>query len=155
MRTLSSNEIIVAMLEFYMELCGPGDMGAGSDYPDSRPLQYHPLWLQGSFFELARCLLLMRDEEKHLYWNVAERYLRATTRITMGCPGCGKATSEGIRHSHHDGMRARRFDRGRIVEHRWHPRVDLAKVDAGISWIAAEHRGPPYLPTELYALLAA
>lgn len=153
--TLRPSDIVIAMLEHYMDLCGPGDMGSGTSYPDSRPLQYHPLWKQGTFFELARCLLLMREEQPRLYWHTAERYLRVETRITMGCPGCGKATREGDRHTHHDGMQTRRFDRSRIVEKRWHPDVDPKVVEQGIEWIVCCHRGPPYLPDELYALVAA
>lgn len=139
-----------------MDVCGAGDMGQGSgEITDDRLLMMSPLWSAGSYAELYRCLYEMRTREKALYWHVSHRYLRATRRQTQGCPGCNKATREGTRHTHHDGFRPRRFDRGFIIEERFNPRVDEAKVAQGVTWIVKEHRGPPQLPPELYALLAA
>jgi hypothetical protein len=154
-RALTSREIVVELLRTYADACGPGELGEGSDGADDRLLLMSRLWHQGSYRELGRCLLIMRAREPRLYWHTAHRYLRVTTRITLGCPGCGKATREGTRHTHHDGFRSRRFERGRIVEERWHPRVDLRLVDEGIAWLVREHRGPPQLPPELFALVAA
>lgn len=158
------------MLRTYVDVSGAGDRGEGSDVSDDRLLMCNPLWHQGSFAELFRCLYEMRrqkpqpDENGHsLYWHVSHRYLRVETRITLGCPGCGIATREGTRHSHHDGTQVKRFDRGPIVEERWHKGVDLSKVQisernprpVAIDWIVREHRGSPFLPLELYRLVAA
>lgn len=155
MRTLSAHEIVVEMLRSYSEVCGPGEKGAGSDLSDDRILMLNPLWSQGSYAELYRCLYLMREREANLYWHTAERYIRATTRITQGCSECRQETRPGTRHTHFvDGSKLRP-ERGPIVQEVWRRGVDLGKVEAGVEWIVREHNGPPYLPQELYSLIAA
>jgi hypothetical protein len=156
LRTLTPYEVVVEMLRSYNEVCGPGERGEGSDVSDDRLLMMNPLWSLGSYAELYRCMYLMRERERHLYWNVAERYLRVRRRRTVGCPECGQETREGIRHVHHVANLGNiRFERGPIVQELWHPGVDEDKVQNGVGWIVKEHRGPPFLPLELYRLRAA
>lgn len=155
MRALSAQEIVVELLSTYRDVAGAGERGEGSDRADDRLLLMSPLYHEGTYAELERCLHVLRCRERALHWHVAERYLRSTRRVTLGCPGCGRPTPEGAQHSHHDGLRTRRFERGRIVELRWHPHVDLRKVDAGVDWLVREHRGTPYLPREIFLLVAS
>ena len=150
------------MLRTYSDVCGAGEKGAGSDASDDRLFEMSRLWREGTYAELHRCLLLMREARpdpdprgRSLYWHVSERYLRVQRRVALGCPGCGQATRDGVRHEHRDGTKNRRYDRGPIVQEVWRPGVNLERVDLGVDWLVRTHRGPPYLPAELYSLVAA
>ena len=156
MRALTAHEVVVEMLRSYSDVCGQGERGAGSDRSDDRILMMSPLWAEGSYAELYRCLYVMREKAPSLYWHTAERYLRLRRRRTEGCPECRQATKPGTRHTHYVKNLGRiRFERGFILQEVWHPGVDEAKVAQGVDWIVGEHRGPPFLPLELYRLVAA
>jgi hypothetical protein len=154
-RALTAHETIVEMLRSYNEVCGPGERGEGSDPSDDRVLMMNPLWSQGSYAELYRCLYEMRNEELALYWHVAERYLRLRHRRTIGCPECRLETRDGVRHTHFANGARTRFERQPFLQEVWDPRVDLRKVDAGVDWLVREHRGTPYLPGEIFLLVAS
>ena len=82
MRALSAQEVIVELLRTYPEVCGAGERGEGSDRSDDRVLLMNPLWHAGSYAELHRCLLSMRERERVLYWHTAER--------SLSLPGLGR-----------------------------------------------------------------
>ena len=155
MRTLSPHEVVVEMLRTYVDVCGAGERGEGSDHSDDRVLTMNPLWGEGSYAELHRCLYELREQEQNLYWNVAERFLRMRHRRTFGCPECLQETNAGTRHVHHVHGQRLRFEPGPILQELWHPAVRLERVDLGVEWIVREHRGAPFLPFELYLLVAA
>lgn len=152
MRPPTSHEIVVTMLSTYHLVHGPGDTGQGSgDITDDRLLLMNPLWSEGSFPELTRCLVEMRGRERRMYWHVAERYLRRRRKqVRDHCPFC-RRPAESV-HTHHVNGRTERFKPTDIIVDVWHPRVELALVDQGVDWIVTEHRGPPFLPRELYEL---
>jgi len=154
-RALSAQEVVVELLRTYPEVCGAGERGEGSDRADDRLLLMSRLWHEGSYRELHRCLLLVRERERSFYWHVAERYLRPRRRRTLGCPECQQETRTGERHEHYANGRRQRLERQPFLQDVWHPRVELRKVEAGIDWIVAEHRGVPYLPRELFLLVAS
>lgn len=151
------------MLQTYLEACGPGDRGQGSgEIGEDRLLLMNPWWRLGSYPELTRCLVAMRGEEAQLYWHLAERYFRVTRRQVQGrCPVCHVATVNV--HTHVVRGLRQRFRPTDVIEERWHPRVDRSLVEISaanpeppaIDWLVTRHRGPPYLPQELYDLVAA
>jgi hypothetical protein len=58
-----------------------------------------------------------------------------------------------------ENRKPRKVERGPIIEERWHPGVDMARVDRAldflvIDWARHEAR-PPQLPVELFRALAA
>jgi hypothetical protein len=154
-RALTAQEVIVELLRSYNEVCGPGERGEGADACDDRILMMSPLWREGSYAELYRCLYEMRQRERALYWHVAERYLRLRQRRAIGCPECRQETREGVRHTHFANGARTRFERQPFLQDVWHPGVELRKVDAGIDWLVHEHRGTPYLPREIFLLVAS
>lgn len=143
------------MLRSYEDVCGPGDRGQGSgEITEDRLLLMNPLWREGSFPELTRCLIEMRGREKPLYWHVAERYLRARRRqVRDHCPVC-LCPTDTVHTHHHHGL-TQRFTPTDVIVEVWHAKVDLAKVERGVDWLVTEHRGPPFLPRELYDMVAA
>ena len=155
MRPLSAQEVVVELLRTYPEVCGAGERGEGSDRADDRLLLMSRLWHEGSYRELHRCLLDMREREKSLYWHTAERYLRLRRRRTVGCPECRMETRPGERHEHYANGRRQRFERQPFLQEVWHRDVELTKVDAGVDWLVHEHRGAPFLPREIFLLVAS
>lgn len=145
------------------------ELGMGSDSSDDRVLLMSKLWHEGSYKELHRALYVMRAERPSEYWHVAERYLRCTRRQTMGCPECGQWTPEHVNHHKHRNKltgKPEKVHRGPIVEERWNPRVEwcdkcvLGKacscaLGRGLEYLSLEFRGEPFLPAELYKLVAA
>jgi hypothetical protein len=152
--TLTSADIIRAMLRSYQDVCGPGDRSGGGDPSDDRILLMNPLWRMGTFPELTRCLVEQRGREPQLYWHISHRYLRVVRRqVREHCPVC-KLPSQAV-HTHYAHGQRQRFKPTDVVLEVWHPRVDARLVDQGIDWLVEEHRGPPFLPSELYAMIAA
>lgn len=152
MREPTPRDIIVAMLNTYHDVCGPGDIGQGSgDTTDDRLLLMNPLWREGSFPELTRCLVQMRALERRLYWHVSQRYLwRRRKQARDHCPIC-KQPARTV-HTHHVRGSRQSFKPTDVIVEIWNPKVDLVLVEHGIDWLLAEHRGPPYLPRELVEL---
>ena len=152
--SLSRKELLVELLRTYHDVQLP-ELGMGSDSSDDRVLLMSHLWHQGSYKELHRSLYVMRAERPAEYWHVAERYLRCTRRQTVGCPECGQWTPENIRHRHYINGRHQKVERGPIIEERWHRKVDAVSLERGLDYLSTEFRGEPFLPDEIYRLVAA
>jgi hypothetical protein len=153
--TLTSHDIIRAMLRSYQDVCGPGDRSGGADPSDDRILLMNPLWRMGTFPELTRCLIEQRSREPQLYWHISHRYLRAERRqVRDHCPVCRQPSKTVHTHRDKHGLTLR-YQPTDVMLEVWHPRVEARLVDRGIDWLVEEHRGPPFLPSELYAMIAA
>ena len=105
-----------------------------------------------SYGELERCLRLMRERRRHLYWHVAERFIRCRYRLTQGCSECRppQATPYGVFHNHKVSGKLRKIPRTDIIEESWNPRVIVEMVDRGVAWLSADFRGTPFLPTDVF-----
>jgi hypothetical protein len=131
-----------------------GDIRGGGN--ESVVLLMSNLWHEGSYAELERGLKDMRANSPVLYWNVAETYTRAPTKLTTGCPVCKQETTQ--RHRHKDGATFKKVAPQRISIRVVSKAVRPVLVQDGITWLERwfEARGvTPFLPRELYESVAA
>ena len=82
-------EIIATLLEWYEAVLYSWQDGMGSgDY--GYPMA-NPAWNHSSYRELERLLIVMREDEPIIYWNIMQRYLYAPSKVVLRCSVCGPA----------------------------------------------------------------
>jgi hypothetical protein len=143
-------QIIEQMLWWYRDVVDPVAQGQGPRGADSGWLQMPEEYTE-HFRELERALHRMRAEVPYHYRHVRKRYLaswrktvdvrfvggRAVLPSNTGLVGAGSAD----RKVGHKGETVER----RLVEI-WDVDVDGAVVRQGVTWLAEDYRGEPFLP---------
>lgn len=151
---MTRRQTVIELLKTLTEVREPlGPAGSESRAGhDSRLLLMTPEYTEGTYAELERCLKLMREKEPVWHWHVSERYIRSVS----------KPEDVIVSERRKSGKRVKVKQR-QVVE-RWHAKVDVCrvcrgsaccKVQRGVSWILAHHRGKPRLPKEIERLVAA
>lgn len=109
-------------------------------------------WLK-SIAELARCLRLMRQTQRPLWYAVHERYVACERRpmllqvrnnqplITGNMEVIGLVNKIALNTKGHGVTR--------ILVETWRPGLDPHRITQGVAWLAGEFRGAPELPREL------
>jgi len=157
---LSQRETIIELTRTLSEARdADGLTGEPSGDRSDRLLLLSHIYHQGSYAELERCLCRLRDWHQGCYWHFTQRYAAIERRQTLGCPECGRATEVGVQHIHRVNRKSRKVARGPIIEERWHPGVDMTRVDRALDFLEADWKRhevrPPQLPVELFQVLAA
>jgi hypothetical protein len=156
--TPSSRDILLALLDSFVDARDAlhRDAELGHNAPDSVCLLFGPLWHEGSYAQLERALIDMRSQQPVLYWHIAERFTRCTSKRAWGCPQCKRITNQKC--AHRDGGLRRKYEPTWISVKAVSFAVKEDAVEAGIAWLDrwfAERKLTPYLPDELFARLAA
>jgi len=82
-------EIIATLLEWYEAVLNSWQGDWASEpfgFPRVNAILRHP-----SYVELERLLVLMREDEPVIYWNIMQRYLYAPSKPVLRCSACGPA----------------------------------------------------------------
>jgi hypothetical protein len=88
---LSNEEIVLELLRTFNEAQATLNAGAGVPGDGASVVQMGPMWRDGSYADLEKVLRGMRSESTvymgvavaTLYWHIAERYLRSSTRVEV------------------------------------------------------------------------
>lgn len=141
-------QVIVELLERLTELSDPMQSGNGDGDTGVRlmPSCYTP-----SVRHLEELMVKLREERHNVWWHVNERYIRAVHTTAFRCPKC-KGVSHAAIHRHRD-KRGKPASYHGVREARlsWNERVNNAKVQQGVEWLAARWalQHEPMLPREL------
>lgn len=140
---LSRLETLEWLLKTFNEAQEPLQRGAGgaggSDFGD-RLLLMPQIWHEGSYKAVESAMKRLRAAQPRLYWHVRQRYLLSETRISE------------IRQTKR-GVKGKYTVCTRVVEEKWHPKVDMRLVREGLEWLEAEIATPLYLPREILAVV--
>lgn len=109
-------------------------------------------WLR-SLDELHRCLRVMRNDRRRLWFHLHERYVAAERRplrvpVRHGRPVLGPnqqavgLVNRADLNTHGNGVT-------RILVEQWNPRVNETLAAAGLVWLSDVFRGVPEVPVEL------
>ena len=82
-------EIIATLLEWYEAVLNSWQGDWASEpfgFPRVNAILRHP-----SYVELERLLVVMREDEPVIYWNITQRYLYAPSKVVLRCSVCGPA----------------------------------------------------------------
>lgn len=148
-------EVIGTLLEWYEAVLNSWhDVRAAGDhgYPRVCPVLNHP-----SYRELERLLPMLRDHDPVVYWDVAQRYLYAPSKVVLRCSSCGPKPdhpSYGLLHPKDEVMGADRWhNHGRTVVQLRPARVRVPSkaiepkhLTVGIAWLEENWRGEPFVP---------
>lgn len=149
-------EIIATLLEWYEAVRESWNDGLGAgDYglPMLCPVYNHP-----SYRELDRLLDEMRSAEPVIYWNIAQRYVYAPTKVVLRCPRCGPKperieasllhprdalqATEDLHHKHGGTLVKLNPVRVRVPSQAIRPEL----ISAGIEWLDERWMGEPFVP---------
>lgn len=151
-------EIISTLLEWYEDVLNSWHDGRGNGdygYPMCNAVYNHP-----SYRELERLLVELRSTDPAVYWNVAQRYLYAPTKVVLRCSSCGPKPDKpeaALLHPLDEPQPP--FGVERFHRHGWNvvtlrPQkvrapslaIDPRLVAAGISWLDEHWVGEPFVP---------
>jgi hypothetical protein len=109
-------------------------------------------WLRG-LAELERCMRLMRQQQRHLWLAVHERYVAVIRKpldvqVSHWQPLVGE-NIEVIGLLNKTDLNKRGDGNSRVLVEMWRQGVNPNDVVAGIRWLAATFEGSPELPVEL------
>lgn len=110
-------------------------------------------WLR-SVRELERCLSVMRETRRPLWWHVHERYVQATrkpmlVKVSHWQPLVDHSHVEVIGLLNKSDLSKRGDGETRVLVELWRPGVDPLRVRQGVQWLAETFQGSPELPVEL------
>jgi len=151
-------EIIATLLEWYEAVLYSWQDGLGSgDY--GFPMA-NLVWRHPSYRELERLLIVMREDEPIIYWNVMQRYLYAPSKPVLRCSACGPAPEKvesallhardeplppfGVDKFHTHGRKVLTLRPVRVRVPSLAIRPEL--VTAGIEWLDEHWSGEPFVP---------
>ena len=137
------------------------DGAPGHAESGSVALQFDPVFREGSYSELLRCLGRLREAERLLHAAVRGRYLLAERRVltltvrrhrwgaTIDCPPGVEVVS---------GMAGITGKHARALCRVWSPSVDLEAAAEGVDWLAGDMFGGRWheieVPGEMMELVA-
>lgn len=135
-----------------------GDHGAVNIRPHEKrcQLRHHGLkctcWMR-SLDELARCLRLMRQTERRLWYQVHERYIAAQRKPAMVTIRKGRPVLEQNQQPvslvNREDLNRKGDGQTRMLLETWRPGLNPALVDEGVRWLAVTFQGSPELPVNL------
>lgn len=110
-------------------------------------------WLR-SVKELERCLSVMRETRRPLWWHVHERYVQAirkpmNVKVSHWQPLVDHGHVEVIGLLNKTDLNKRGDGETRVLVELWRPGVDPLRVTQGVAWLAETFNGSPELPVEL------
>jgi hypothetical protein len=151
---MTRRDRIILLLERYVDV-QPGLVDTeGGDGGGGTTLLSQGAWKHRSYRQLEELCGRLRDEERELYWHLAETYFRATTKRASYCPRCrnvehatliGKPCSHGQRGRRNVSSDTRIATVARVVS----SGVDARLVAAAIDWLEREWQGDVTIPTDL------
>lgn len=151
---MTKTETITEMLKRFHEARETLDGKDGSPKSGERvPLM--PVTWNDSYRQLERLLIKLRVERTSQHWHVSERYLRCTIRVIEAPTRKTKSGNVEILLPAHTELVAGSPVIGgttaRCRVRQWSPRVREEKVRRGVSWLAENYQGEPYMPVEFLA----
>ena len=112
-------------------------------------------WNHPSYRQLDILLGLMRDQQRGLYWHLAQSYFYAPTRRVLACakPHCEATWPTWVTLSFHQHGRQHVPLVPRAIR-QVNPVVDRVQVQDAFAWLEDRWLGEVYLPDELAHLAA-
>lgn len=148
---MTDREKIIFLLERYVDV-QPGlvDTYGG----EGGALHTAGCWKHHSYRQLEELCGRLRNEDRSLYWHLAETYFRAERKRASYCPRCrdighasliGKPCAHGQRGRREVSSDTRIPTIARVVK----PGVEPARVDEAVGWIVARWKGDIVIPVDL------